>query len=338
MKDGLSETWQRRAGDLVRDTLLQTVPESWSVKERVNFFIGEIEEIRQEVSAYSSDVALGSSKCLGRAAPARIAMNSHEYVLKPLERSEALRSQAVALLANVCGVPTPPVSAVDIGGATSTATRLMTGSVALEHLQPCSQWSPTAVENLLASRCFNECVWNLDCWWGNFLVPEEGGISEIVNIDFDDAFTSRRPSWLKAALHRFYGIDRPIHDCGWSDAVLEFDRPLRFDPLRLDSPWTVYGKVWGGLIARLRDEPLLAERALATDGLTRDDLAGIFGSYLQYWWENGRGLVPVQAARAWLTRVEFVERLQSRLLAASEQFRFVISNAERHVQVNDEAY
>lgn len=342
-----SNAWQRRAGGLVHNTLSAhaRVPAFWTAEQRIEFFSAEIEQNARLLSeANLVEVPQRIGTPYGHRVQLRLAAARREFLGKLLSPTDALKAQAASLLANICGVPNPTVVAGTWHGHSLAVMPLVTNFEHVDQeLAVAACGSDTVVETLLASRCFNECVWNLDCWRGNFIVPigatAEGKIRELVNIDFDDCLVSRRAEWLMRVLRNNYGVtDRLLAECRWSEGQLCLESPLHYDTTLLDSAWTIFGTTWPDLLRRLDGHTVEKLEILSFEGVSQQGFEKIWEPYIDHCWDQFRGVIPLQASQEWLVPDEFLERLFRRFSLAPRQILGVVEEARRKIHPMELGY
>ena len=172
------------------------------------------------------------------------------FLHKPMAVVDAARTQFVTVLANLLGIRTPVavVHEYRIDRALGIGS-VGTGQIFLQgYTTPAKldflKLHPEAVLYLFMSRWFNDVVGNLHCWWGQLLIRSEpdGRMEDLVMIDFDDAFGSVDPAFLRAALETHFGKqDIRLRDCQWLARPFGFRTPVEWAPATLDSPYTIYG-------------------------------------------------------------------------------------------------
>jgi hypothetical protein len=320
--------WQQRSPDLVRATLREQPPTTWTMAQRYKFFVEELEANRKCLDRSEDEP---STTMGGHRVQRRFVVDKMTFIAKQMSLLDAYKAQAVSLLANLVGVPTPLVCAGIWHGRSYTAVPELRGASVLSgEVALVSDPTSPVVRTILASRCLNEAVWNLDCWRGNFMTPHRphsaSPLREIVNIDFDEALMRRSSKWLHQVLGEKYGISRPLADCRWTEGILALDAPLTFAAEGIDSKWTLFGGFWRELAGADRTKLTLG-LVYDAKGLTRPQFEEIWAPYLRYCWEHFRGHVPLQAAGTWLDPDDFVDKLYIRVSTAGDQLERIISAA-----------
>jgi hypothetical protein len=198
------------------------------------------------------------------------------FLHKPMAPVDAAKVEFLTTLANLTGIRTPKAVAheLPVGFSVSCGVSIPF----LDDYVPVpdfdlAQAAPQVLTYLCMTRWFNELVGNLHCWPGQLLAPADAvrRYSDIVMVDFDEAFCNVDPAFLHRALtETFHKPHVNLDQCRWLARAFRFEDALGWSPETYDSAFTVYGPLWRLFLCGRIELDLLTIRAQVSRAAATD--------------------------------------------------------------------